>query len=246
MVKIKKVVVEMSYYGRNRGGGRRYKGYSQRNGSGSYYNRRNGRRYGGGNGFTYGNMWDKVVRDVYKIKSLINTEFKTNDIVASTTITTTPLISNINGLATGDQFNTRDGRVVRWKSVEVMLNISMHTTPIEDSIRIMVVIDKQPNEIVMVIGDLLTATTMQGLKNLDGRRRFIILKDTTLDVSVGKGTNITWKWYKKIDMKSIYDDSDAGSIVDLTTNAMYLVLFGTEATNGMTVGRSTRMRFIDN
>ncbi len=232
-------------YRRFRRNGRKQYVARRRNGRGRY-NRSYGRQWGGTSEFSYGNVLDKVTRDVTKLMGLVNTEFKTNDIVASTTVTTAPLISNINGLATGDQFNTRDGRVVRWKSIEVMLNISMHTTPIEDSIRIMVVIDKQPNEIVLVIADLLTATTMQGLKNLDGRKRFIILKDLTLDLSVGKGTNITWKWYKKLDMKSIYDDSDAGSIVDLTTNAMYLILFGTEATNGMTVGRSTRMRFIDN
>ncbi len=202
---------------------------------------------------TYGRMGQKVFTDtawlvnkVHQLSGLINTEFKSNDTDGATTVTTTPLILLISGLARGDDLGDRDGRMVRWKSVSVKLQITMHATPIDDMIRIMVVIDKQPNETLLVIGDLLLSVTPQGQKNLSQRRRFVILKDEVISLSVGEGTTRFFQWYKKIDMKTIFDDSDAGTIADIETNAMYLILFGTEATNGITVGRTTRLRFIDN
>lgn len=183
---------------------------------------------------------------VYKLKSLINTEFKTVDTVASSVITTTPIIAIINALATGDDFDDRDGRVVRFKSIDVRLEMTMNTTPINDMIRVMVVIDKQANETTLLILDLLTLADMRSHKNLDQRKRFVILKDEVIEFSVGKGTNKLFHWYKKLDMKTIYDSGNAGTIADITTNAMYLILFGTEAANGVLVSRSVRMRYIDN
>ncbi len=236
-------------------GYRNYGGY--RNGGYNRGRRQNSGRFRGNGGsgvsyrksrgnFTYWDVGDKLWNDVKKLKALINTEFKTVDTVASITATTTPIIALLNGLVQGDDFDNRDGRLIRFKSIEVRLECVMNTTPINDMVRVMIVIDKQPNEILMVIGDLINATTMNAVKNLDQRKRFVILRDEVLTFSVGEGTTKFWSYYKKIDMKTVYDDSDAGSIVDITTNAVYLVLFGTEATNGVAIGRTTRMRFIDN
>ncbi len=196
--------------------------------------------------FTYGQVLDKVVGDVSKLKGLINVEFKVIDVVTASVVTTTPVIAVINACVQGDDFDQRDGRKVRFKSVSIKLHIRMHATPTSDTLRIMLVIDKQPNEIVMVIGDLLNNTDPEGQRNLDQRKRFTILRDDTITLDTGQGILRMWEYYKKLDMITIYDDSNAGNITDITTNALYLVLFGTEATNGMTIGRTTRLRFIDN
>ncbi len=236
-------------------GYRRYGGY--RNGG---YKRGN-RQYNSGNArsngnrvsyrkkagnFNYWDVGDKLWNDVKRLKSLINTEFKSIDLATTGVITTTASITLLNGLVKGDDFDNRDGRVVRLKSIQYHIEAVMNTTPINDSLRIMIVIDKQPNEINMVIADLIDATNMTSFRNLDQRKRFVILKDTVLDMSIGRGTIARDSWYKKFDMKTTYDDSDAGTIVDITTNALYLVLFSTEASNGPSVARTTRIRYIDN
>lgn len=203
---------------------------------------------------TYGRMGQKVFDDtswlvnkVAQLSSLINTEFKTADTAGTSTLTTVPIIALLNGLGIGDDFNNRDGRQVRWKSVEIKIQFLLSTAgPIEDMVRIMVVIDKQPNETLMVIADLLDTTTVQSMKNLNQRKRFVILLDTVIELSLAQRTNAFWKYYKKIDMKTIYDSSDTGGITDIETNAFYLVLFCTEAVNGIVSERTTRMRFIDN
>ncbi len=196
--------------------------------------------------FDYWDVMNKVKADVTKLKGLLNTEFKALDIASSATITTTPSILMLSGLAKGDDFDNRDGRQVRWKSVEVSMQVVMHTTPINTLLRVMVVIDKQPNATLLTIAELLVQTTIDSLKNLDNRKRLVILRDDVIELSDGKGTSLLWKYYKKIDMITVYDDGDAGTIADIETNALYLIMFSSEATNGPTVQRFIRTRFIDN
>ncbi len=196
--------------------------------------------------FTYGNVLDKMVGDVARLKGLINTEFKQADTTATGVVGTTASILLINGLAKGDDFDTRDGRQVRMKSAQIAITYKMSQSATFSQIRCMVVIDKQPNEILLVITDLLDSQAMQTFRNLDQRKRFVILKDEVVSMSIDGEQGGIIKWYKRMDMKSIYDDSDAGDITDISTNALYLILFSTEATNTVTISRSTRVRYIDN
>ncbi len=232
----------------------------------SYYNRggfkRNARRFRNNNGtstrrwskwnngskgnFTYGNVLDKVVSDVGRLKGLINTEFKSLDVDIDGTVSVTPSISLINASVAGDDFDTRDGRVIRIKSVQVSLTLFIHASAVNTWLRCMLVIDKQPNEILLVIGDLIDTTVSHSMRNLNGRKRFVILKDELLVIGSNQNAPVHWEYYSKMDMKTVYDDSNVGSIVDITSNALYLVLFSSEATNVPSVGRHTRVRYIDN
>ncbi len=196
--------------------------------------------------FDYWDVMNKVKKDVSKLKGLINTEFKSLDITTSATLTTTPVVALLSGLAKGDDIDNRDGRQVRWKSVEINLQIVMHTTPINTLVRILIVIDKQPNATLLTIAELLNQTTIDSVKNLDNRKRLVILRDDVVQLGDGYLTSTLWKYYKTLDMITVYDDSDAGTIADIETNALYLIMFSTEATNGPTVQRTMRMRFIDN
>ena len=177
---------------------------------------------------------------------LINTEFKKVDTQLETPITDTPQIRLINALIKGDDFDNRDGRSVRFKSVDIRWTVLMNLLNTQTTLRCMVVIDKQPNATLMLIGDLLDETHTNSFKNLNNRKRFVILKDETLTLqSSGKSTNYM-RYYKPLDMITIYDDSDSGGISDITTNALYLVIFSDQATNGTIQDCHTRMRFIDN
>ncbi len=87
-----------------------------------YKNRRGRKPYRRNNYFrknniTYGQVVDKVVKDVGRLKSLINVEFKSADTAVVGLITTTPNIALINAPAVGDDFDEREGRSVRFKSV---------------------------------------------------------------------------------------------------------------------------------
>ncbi len=194
----------------------------------------------------YGKAGYQLFKDVSRLKGLINTEFKKIDVTAAATVSTTASIILINPSVVGDDFDSRDGRVIRLKSVQLTLTAAIGVTTTFSFVRVMIVIDKQPNEILLVLTDLLDFANITSHRNLDGRKRFVILKDEILELSqVGKRTAII-KWYKDLDMKTIYDDSNAGDITDITSNALYLILSSDEATLVPFVTRTTRVRFIDN
>ena len=236
----------MSYWNKNKARqDQRYGG-----GKARYRKRRGGRggisyRKSKGN-FDYWDVGDKLWNNVKRLKGLINTEFKKINVTAAATVSTTASIIVINPSVMGDDFDSRDGRVIRLKSVQLTLTAAIGATTTFSFVRVMVVIDKQPNEISMVITNLLDFANITSHRNLDGRKRFVILKDKILELSqVGKRTGII-KWYKELDMKTIYDDSNTGTIVDITTNTLYLVLISDEASLVPFVTRTTRVRFIDN
>ncbi len=221
-----------NFRGRSRGGYRRA----------NYMNKGNFRQ----TQFTYGQVVDKLTGDVSKLMGLINTEFKQKDLTATQTINNVAKITLLNGLAKGDDFDDKDGRVVRIKSIQVSLIYEMSTVASFTQMRIMVVLDKQPNETTMVINDLLDSSALQSFRNLDGRKRFVILRNEVVSMSITGTQGGVFEFYKKFNLKTIYDDSDVGDIADITTNAIYLVLLSNEPTNLPTVIRSTRVRYIDN
>ncbi len=236
----------MSYYqNRNRGYNRFSRGRYQRRGGVRRRGFRN-RTQGTRDNFTYGNVLDKVVRDVSRLSGLINTEFKKIDTVNDSTIPSTGFIRLINASVVGDDFTNRDGRQIRIKSCGVTFTMIMDSVPLDSQLRCMVVIDKQPNGILMTIAQLLDTSTVSSFKNLDNRKRFVILKDEVLTLSQSGENNTHLKWYKKIDMKTVYDSSNTGSISDITTNALYLVMISNDTPTGPRVICNTRVRFIDN
>ncbi len=178
--------------------------------------------------------------------SVTNTEFKSVDTQSELAITDTPQIRLINALQKGDDFNNRDGRSVRFKSVQLKWTVQLNPLNTLGVVRCMVVIDKQANATLMTIGDLLDETHTNSFKNLNFRKRFVILKDETITLQDSGEKSMHINWYKKLDMITIYDDSDTGGISDITTNALYLVIFSDQATNGLVQDCHTRVRFVDN
>ncbi len=198
--------------------------------------------------FTYGQVLDKVVGDVSRLKGLINTEFKTVDTSSATAVSASGTVQLLNATIAGDDFDNRDGRVIRCKSIQYAINIIMEpATAVNTTTRVMLVIDKQPNGVLMTVGELLTSGASNlDFRNLDNRKRFIILSDKIVMQSNTANTLDRLELYKQIDMKTIYDDSNAGTIADIESNALFLVMISSEATNTPTLQVETRMRFIDN
>lgn len=216
-------------------------GYTRKN----YYNRGKPQgppRYK----MTYGNVLDKVTSDIGRLKNLINVEFKAKDTADSFSISTTMQLTLLNGLKKGDDINTRDGRQVRFKSVWIKMCFAMSTAATDTFVRIILFIDKQPNSVTINPVDILQEQTVESGKQLDSRKRIVILVDRVIVLQQANRTSQFVNIYKNIDMKTVYDASDVGSIADISTNALFIALLSNELTNQPTVGRFMRVRFIDN
>lgn len=204
-------------------------------------------RKGATRGKIYGAAAGQLWRDVSKLKNLINVEFKKHDVVASINPGTAGVFQLLNGVPAGDDFNARDGRQVRIKSIQMNLRCLKNPSATNTVFRMLLVIDKQSNTAgptAANILDLTTATAVDAHRNLDYRKRFVILKDVRFCVNADTPEKIV-DFYKRLDMKEVFDGT-AGTIGDISTNSIYLLLISDEATNTPAVLYNSRIRFIDN
>lgn len=179
--------------------------------------------------------------------NMVNTEFKTVDRSLNVSMINTGTTSLLNGLQQGDDYDNRDGRQVRFKSVQIAGKItrSSGATHAADRVRLAIVIDKQPNAAACNYGQIFQATTPDAFRNLDYRKRFVILWSRTMVIDADDPEK-HFKFYKKIDMKTVYDASNVGDVTDIQTNALYFVTIAETSVNIPSADLDTRVRFIDN
>jgi len=169
-----------------------------------------------------------------------------------------PTFALLNGVATGDDFNSRDGRQIVIKSIYFRADLQPYgnTMSYGDTVRCMIVQDTQPNGVIFTVGDLFTATTNTygsvAMNNLNNRSRFKVLMDKQVSMdpaiyaaSVLTGGNPSTKTIKKFIKCHIpvqYSGTGA-TIASIATNSLYLVVF---SDNQLVDFRSsTRVRFVD-
>lgn len=187
----------------------------------------------------------------------------------STQVNTSGSFIVLNTPVPGTDYINRIGRKVTVTSVFVrgFMNLEAAATPTTGIVseaqmgRMIIFVDKQPNGATPATTDLLTNATAQSQLNLNNRDRFFILCDkqwvfdpmiynttaTQAVATVGR-TIVPIKKYKKVSVETIYNAGTAGTIADITTNAIHLFFIGTVAAGSDTdlnAFFSTRVRFID-
>lgn len=131
-------------------------------------------------------------------------------------------------------------------------------------IRIIYLVDLQPNGALPAITDVLVQAIAQSPMNLNNRDRFRILsdkmitldnytRDTATPGSEYVGFNRTaqhFKMYKKCNQEVIFNATNAGTVADITSGAILQVIVGNQATDGAggpgSAAIFTRCRFLDN
>ncbi len=201
-------------------------------------------------GYSYGMGLKQLGRDVMKLKGLINVEFKIIESPLNSTVSSTGTLLLLNGIATGDTDNTREGNSIRLKSVLSTAFFEIHVSATATHVRRLVVIDKQPNEALATVAGILQTGTFAGTvapRNLSNRKRFVIISDHDLHLSNTGSKIVSFPdLYKQIDLITIYDDSNSGGIGDIRTNALYVLYISSEGTNVPSFSSAQRVRFIDN
>lgn len=196
---------------------------------------------------TYGKAATQLYNDVATLKNLINTEFKAIDTtVSSSSISTSATAWLLNGATKGDDLNTREGRQFRMKSIQYHIACTMNAAASHTSVRLVLVLDKQANAAAPAFSDIFSVASTRGLRDLDGRKRFWIIKDQTIDLSITGQQERNLKFYRQFDIKTIFNSGNAGTIADIDTNSLYLFIISDEATNQASVSGFARLRYIDN
>lgn len=169
------------------------------------------------------------------------------------------LLTLLNGCTTGSGLSSRDGRQIQNKSVQINCTYVTPAAMTQPCImRCVVFIDKEPNGSSPTIGKVLD--TNQGnaeetFRNLQYRKRFVILKDQRFVVEAHQGWDTAGAYYKrvvkdpikykKLKLNTIFNSGTAGTIADIENGALYIMWFGTEATYPVVVDCNAVVRFID-
>lgn len=166
-------------------------------------------------------------------------ELKTVDTIYSQICSSAGTVTLVNGIAQGNDFTNRDGRICRMKSVYWRYTITPYngtsTLSQGDSVRVLIIYDLQVNGTAPTVPQILTTSDPHSAMNLNFRDRFKVLYDKQVNMaagaysagvlSVGSPTTKTFNVYKKIDLDTVFQSTGALS-ADIATGGIYLLVHG--------------------
>lgn len=170
-------------------------------------------------------------------------EKKNLDVFSSATsaaATTWSLPVLIDGIPQGASAVTRIGRRVVLQSIFVRWNIQLGAAA--QTARWVMIYDHAPNGVLPAVLDIFASNTQQGMMNLNNNDRFMVLHDEVLNGFVAAGTIAGKFYYKKQPLQQQYLDTATGTIADITTGAVYLMVCGLTTT---TLNFTSRVRYTD-
>ena len=191
----------------------------------------------------------RATRRVYK--RVLRPETKTIYATGSFPCDTTGTITLLNGIAQGDTGDTREGRKITLKSIQLRgVDYVTDGTGKDQMHRIMIVQQLRPNAVQPAITDILQSNTITSLRNRFKLRDYKVLVDKTiiLNASGESGSTRLVRIYKKMFINQYFNGGNAGTIADIQSNALYLITLGSNAA-GVTagaIGYTAQLSFIDN
>lgn len=182
--------------------------------------------------------------------SLINPEFKWKDTASTITLNTTYSTILLNGLVQGTDAGNRIGRSIKVKSLELSFLVSRNIADTaQHSVRIMLVLDKEPKATIISASDVLTDTSyyINSPRNLNNKNQYVILKDWKLPLPANGGTEVFIRdYYRKFDLHTTYNNGNLGGITDIESNALYLIMVSDATANLPSITYFNRIRYLDN
>lgn len=130
----------------------------------------------------------------------------------------------INGLAQGAGDFNRVGNEVCMNYLMAKLNMEFPDTT--NRARVMIVLDKQPNGLAPVAGDLWTYTAqpVDSFINPDSKARFHVLKDVLISGGTAGGpATKPFNWKINLRKKTVLYKGVADTIASIQTNALWLI-----------------------
>lgn len=168
----------------------------------------------------------------------------------------------------GADYNQRVGRKTIIKSIyirgraqlENAANVATTTTPAQQT-RMIIFLDSQPNGAAPAVTDLLLSAEPAAQLNPNNRDRFKVIKDkmfifdplvisttATQSFAIANRTMHDIKCYKKLNIETVFNATNAGTIGDINTGALYMFWIGSVAAGANVDANavvSTRVRFDD-
>lgn len=177
-------------------------------------------------------------------------ELKSLDVAVNMAANTTGAVGLLNGLIQGTDFDERVGRQIQMVRLELqLLDYVTGGTGVDQFHRIMVVRDKQANGVALGVTDVLNAANVTSGLNLDNRHRFVVMYDETAYLNASAEPQSARVLHRDVNINSLttYDSGVAGTVADINTNSLYLIVVGSAAAGAEagSVAGNARLRFYD-
>lgn len=162
----------------------------------------------------------------------------------------TATLKLLNGVAQGTTAITRLGRKIVMKSLYI--NGVVYVAPTSTGatpVRVLVVYDKQSNGTAPVATDVVQEDAITSPMNLGNSSRFEVICDHWIPCVGTAGPQAQpFRIYKKLNHKVEFNAGSAGTIADIQTGSVYVLVWTTNAigTAALLTFNDTRIRFVDN
>jgi len=195
----------------------------------------------------------------------IKPEIKTVDtVIASSVVTATPQFFLLNGTQQGTGTFNRIGTKVNLRSLQFRGSYEPQAAQAFcDSLRILVVWDKNANKTIPTFADIIQSKSQDGtvtsliddMRNIDNTERFKMIYDQEFYLPAVAASPFTTNfnsdfqgvidWYKKLNLPTQYTGTANPAVVaQITSGSLYMIMF-TGGTTGYGVSGTVRVRFDD-
>lgn len=179
-------------------------------------------------------------------------ETKFIDVSQAATATTSGAWSSLyllNGTIQGTEAVNRLGRKITMTSLYLKLRFALASTTTQGGfLRVAVVYDKQANGTAPSITDIYLSNNYLSPNNLSNRDRFVKIIDKEIGpLSAQADFAVPLEEFRKLMLETTYNTGNAGTIGDITTGSLYLLVAdsGTFATAQPTFSFQSRIKFTD-
>jgi len=151
-------------------------------------------------------------------------------------------------IAQGDDYDERNGRSIRLKSLEWFGNLTMNASATNSQYRLIIFVDHANQGVAPAVTDLLVSDAFASMRNgaPDNMKRYTILSDELylLD-SDSHGATLVVKGFRKLETHMKFSGTGA-AVASQGENSIWAYAVSNEATNTVAQNVNFRLRYIDN
>jgi hypothetical protein len=195
---------------------------------------------------TVSRLGSQALRDVSWLRQFVNTEIHNIDTTASPNFANTSTLVLLNGCTIGDTASTRTGQSIRMNALDLNCYIIGNATAVLQSVRVMVVLDKQANAAAYSPTGLLNNDNTISMYAIGGQNRYVVYKDEMYALSTAGPLNCQFSWRVQLNQHTEYNTGTAGTIADINSNSLYLQFVCDQIANFPILAYYARLYFVDN
>jgi len=201
----------------------------------------------------YGNAYGQLKRDIGWLMSVVNVEYKYIDTLFNANVMTNGIGSQslLNGCATGNTAVTRTGQST--KMYRLSVNLIVHvgvTTPV--NCRALIFIDKAVNGATTAVGSVFQSavtgsdytTACANVATVGSR--IVFIHDETFSLNTANDLQLPIKMVIPLNMHTKYNTGSAGTVADISENALYLCMMSNAGATQPDFTGSVRFEYTDN